>query len=540
MTPSSNDGAALAEAAPDPDALASKLRGLFTKQNASTEQLADQLTNAVIRRFSASEDVSTSIQVRTLANGFLHTLVPEDSIDLAEYLRFLADQVLAHSSHNGSPLCLSHMTPPTPHFMPQLAKLVAATNQNLVRLDASKALTPFERETLGLLHRLVYGRGDEFYREHVQEPNSALGMIVSGGTLANVAALWCARASCLPETGDFGGAEQDGLANALRHHACTGALILGSASMHYSFIKAAGMLGLGRKSLVQLPVDRADRLELAALRQAVRRCRDDGKRIVAIVGVAGSTNAGAVDPLRDIAEIAQEAGCSFHVDAAWGCPVLFSARHRHKLDGIELADSVTIDGHKQLYLPLGTGVVLFSNPSTSRAIQQEAHYILRPSSHDQGKRTIEGSRPASALFLHAALHMIGRSGFEFLIDEGIRQARYAAAAVRARPELELLIDPELNILLYRCIPPQHRAALEEGRLTTEAQQAINRFNEKIHRVQRGAGHILVSRTSFARGTAAVPMVALRAVFANPLTTDRHIDTMLEDQLRIALSVQLER
>jgi glutamate decarboxylase len=256
-----------------------------------------------------------------------------------------------------------------------------------------------------------------------------------------------------------------------------------------------------------------------------------------MVAVAGTTDAGAIDPLSDVADVAEEIGAHFHVDAAWGGPLLFSPTLRHRLKGIERASSVTIDGHKQLYAPVGTGVLLFREPSLAHVIRQEAPYILRLNSRDLGKHHIEGSRPATALYLHASLHILGCSGFTALVEEGIRQARYAAASIARREEFELLLPPETNIVLYRFVPSVARR--RNRRFTDKQQHLINHANTAIHRLQRNQGQSLVSRTVFSATPRdrVTPLVALRAVFTNPLTTNEDIELTLDEQSELGLHLE---
>src|SRR5262249_34528450 len=156
-----------------------------------------------------------------------------------------------------------------------------------------------------------------------ENSDSTLGVVTSGGTVANITALWAARNASLGPQGDFGGVEREGLLAALRHHGYADAVVVGPESMHYSFTKAAGLLGIGERGLIRVRTDSRGRMDLAALRQTVAACQARGAHILAIVGVAGSTDAGALDPLREIADIAEEADAHFHVDAAWGGPLLF-------------------------------------------------------------------------------------------------------------------------------------------------------------------------------------------------------------------------
>ncbi|HEY9649117.1 MAG TPA: aminotransferase class V-fold PLP-dependent enzyme, partial [Coleofasciculaceae cyanobacterium] len=362
-----------------------------------------------------------------------------------------------------------------------------------------------------------------------------LGMLTTGGTLANITAMWCARNSSLGPKDDFTGVEHTGLPAALDFYGYKEAVIIGSTLMHYSFEKTVGLLGIGDRNLIRIPTDSNHRIDLQALRQAVAECRTRNQHIIAIVGIAGTTNSGSVDPLSEMAEIAQEANTHFHVDAAWGGPVLFSEQHQHKLAGIELADSVTIDGHKQLYLPMGIGMLLLRNPHLAKEIEKSAPYTVRQDSIDLGKRSLEGSRPGTAIFLHSALNTIGQKGYEFLIDEGIRKAHYMANLIRVLPEFELLIEPEINIVLYRYIPEYLREKAVSRQLSESDNELINQFNKHLQEAQHQAGRTFVSRTTIEHSSykSKTSFIALRAVIANPLTTESDINAVLNDQKKIA-------
>ncbi len=403
----------------------------------------------------------------------------------------------------------------------------------------SKALTLLERQTMAVVHRLVYGLPQHFYDRHVQKPASTLGIMASGGTAANITALWITRNACLGPTEGFRGVEEEGLEAALAHYGYQGAVLIGSSLTHYSIEKAAGILGLGAKGLVKVPVDRKNCIDVRALGDAVGECVSRRQCVIAIVGNAGTTECGSIDPLTEIADVAEKGKIHFHVDAAWGAPLLFSRRYRHKLAGIRRANSVTVDGHKQLYLPIGSSMLLLRDPQAARTIEKQAGYMLQKRSGDLGKRALDGSRPGTALFLHAALHVIGAEGYEFLVDENIRKAQIMARSIRNRPEFELLAEPETNIVLYRYIPPRWRTPLALGKLTRSDNRQINEHNERVHKAQYEAGRTFVSRTRLNRtylGRSS-PTVALRAVIGNPLTSERDINAVLEDQLKIARKVR---
>src|SRR5262249_20239674 len=273
-----------------------------------------------------------------------------------------------HSNHVSSPRFIGHMTSSLPFFVRPFSKLMVALNQNMVKSETAKAFTPFERQALARLHRLIFNFPPEFYEQHIQHRESTLGMIVSGGTQANLAALWCARNFILGQRDDFPGVESEGMAAALKFYGYRSAVVIGSSLMHYSLRKAGDLLGIGERNIIRIDAENNHRVKLQDLRRAISECRAKRQLILALIGIAGTTDSGAIDPLAEMAKIAHQEGIHFHIDAAWGGPLLFSARHRHKLNGIELADSVTIDGHKQMYLPIGIGMVILRSPNLAKAI----------------------------------------------------------------------------------------------------------------------------------------------------------------------------
>ena len=512
-----------------------------SSQVTSLEEQINEITDKFSQDLLSIIDANTNIDLDSLLGKFCDSKIPVESANFESYLQYLGKNVIAHSIHTSSPRFIGHMTSALPCFVRPLAKLMTAMNQNAVKIETAKALSFCEREALAMLHRLIYNFSDNFYAQHIQNNLSTLGILVSGGTVANITALWCARNASLGPKDGFLGVEKEGLAAALDFYGYKEAVIIGSELMHFSFDKAADLMGIGTHRLIRIPADCNNRVDIQALRQAVVECRAQNLLIIAIVGVAGTTDSGSVDSLFNIAEIAQEANVHFHVDAAWGGPLIFSEQHRHKLAGIERADSVTIDGHKQLYLPMGIGMVFLRDPHKASSIEKQASYTMRKGSFDLGKRALEGSRPGMALFLHAGLNLIGLKGYEFLIDEGIRKTQYMADRICTIPEFELLAEPDTNLLLYRYIPEPLRELVAKKQLTEIDNQLINQFNEHLQKIQRQIGRTFISRTtktttSFGKK---IPLTFLRAVIANPLTTEEDIDAVLNDQIQIALQLKCQ-
>ena len=483
----------------------------------STLSRIDQNISRNLAGFLQEHIVAVERDLSDVEKDFSDYSIPEKPVFVSEQAQFLLDKLVANSVHTASPAFIGHMTSALPYFMLPLSKIMIALNQNLVKTETSKAFTPMERQVLGMIHRLVYQEDGAFYRKWMHDPRYALGAMCSGGTVANLTALWVARNRAFPAEGSFRGLHQEGLFRALKYYGYEGAAIVVSRRGHYSLRKAADVLGLGRESLIPVDTDDENRINTDALRDkclelqrqkikvmaicgvsrrghySLRKAADvlglgreslipvdtdDENRIntdalrdkclelqrqkikvMAICGVAGTTETGNVDPLDAMADIAREFGAHFHVDAAWGGPTLFSRTYKHLLRGIEKADSVTFDAHKQLYVPMGVGLVVFRDPSLASAVEHHAQYIIRKGSRDLGSTTLEGSRPGMSMLIHSGLKILAREGYEILIDQGIDKAKTFAEMIEAEPDFELVTRPELNILTYRYCPENVQEAL---------------------------------------------------------------------------------
>jgi glutamate decarboxylase len=516
---------------------------IFTVPEApdSTLGAVDQAITDDVAGFLQTHIVAIERNLEEIEANFSSFTIPEEPTYVSEYTEFVKDNLVAQSVHTSAPGFVGHMTSALPYFMLPLARLMTALNQNLVKVETSKAFTPMERQVLAMVHHLVYRCADDFYPPWIHDSQHALGAFCSGGTIANVTALWVARNRLFSPDGTFRGIAQEGLASALKHRGADGIAVLVSERGHYSFGKAADLLGLGRDNLIKVQTDEHNRIDLKLLREECRRLQDRNILPLAIVGIAGTTETGNVDPLEALADFALELGCHFHVDAAWGGPTLFSDRYRSRLAGIELADSVTIDAHKQLYVPMGAGMVVFKDPTALSAIEHHANYILRHGSKDLGSHTLEGSRPGMSMLVHAGFSIIGRKGYELLIDMGIERAKTFADMILRHPDFELTSEPELNILTYRYAPLAVQQTLEKA--TAHQRTSINALLDQVcmllQKYQREAGKTFVSRTRLLVARYGEDLTVLRVVLANPLTTNEILEGILREQCEIVQRPEIQ-
>ncbi|MBS9809000.1 putative pyridoxal-dependent aspartate 1-decarboxylase [Vibrio alginolyticus] len=502
----------------------------------STLTKIDESLSRNLNQFLREHIVAEEKPLREIEKDFSSAQIPEQPEFVSDHTEHLLDTLVSHSVHTSSPSFIGHMTSALPYFLMPLSKIMIALNQNLVKIETSKAFTPLERQVLGMLHRLIYGQNDTFYNQRMHSANHSLGAFCSGGTIANITALWVARNKALRANGSFKGVEKEGLFKAMKHYGYDGLAVLVSERGHYSLKKAADVLGLGQEGLVAVKTDANNRIIVNDLKAKIVELEKQNIKPIAVIGVAGTTETGNIDPLPEIAEVCQAHGCHFHVDAAWGGATLMSNHHRHLLKGVEMADSVTIDAHKQLYIPMGAGMVLFKDPDAMKSIEHHAQYILRKGSKDLGSHTLEGSRSGMAMLVYAAMHIISRPGYELLIDQSIEKARYFADLIKQQDDFELVSEPELCLLTYRYLPPFIREALAqaEGSQKEQLNELINELTQFIQKRQRETGKSFVSRTRLNPDQwQRMNTIVFRVVLANPLTTKEILSSVLDEQREIA-------
>ena len=486
--------------------------------------------------FLGEHIAATEQALSEIEKDFADPKIPEEPAFVSDHMQHLLDKLVSQSVHTSSPNFIGHMTSALPYFILPLSKLMVGLNQNLVKIETSKAFTPMERQVLGMMHRLVYQDDEPFYQQWMHSANHSLGAFCSGGTVANLTALWVARNNMLKPNGNFKGVAREGLFNALKHYQYDGLAILVSARGHYSLKKSADILGIGQDSVIAIPTDENNKIDCKLLEAKCQQLASQNIRVLSIVGVAGTTETGNIDPLDKMADIAQRYQAHFHVDAAWGGATLLSNKYRPLLKGIELADSVTIDAHKQMYVPMGAGLVVFKNPASVAAIEHHAEYILRKGSKDLGSHTLEGSRPGMAMLVYSALHVISRPGYELLINNSIEKANYFAELITQHADFELVTKPELCLLTYRYNPAcvQKVLANADDLKQEEMNLLLDKLTKFIQKRQRENGKSFVSRTRIeVQKYQGRKTLVFRVVLANPLTSKTILQDVLAEQVLLA-------
>lgn len=285
----------------------------------------------------------------------------------------------------------------------------------------------------------------DWFKELMGFPEEASGTLTSGGSMANMVALNVARNALAGV--DVRAEGILGMPQPLRFYA--------SDQVHSCHQKALETMGHGAKSLVEVASDDRNRISIPALEKAIAQDRANGFKPACVIGTAGTTNTGALDDLVAIAEICRREGMWFHVDGCIGAFLRFSARSRHLVDGIELADSIAMDPHKWLHTPFEAGCVLVRDAQRHfDTFEMHGDYLqMQERGLIAGKfladYSFELSRGFKALKIWMSLKENGVEKLGRLIDQNIDQAQYLQQLIAASPQLELVAPVELNIVCFR-------------------------------------------------------------------------------------------
>ncbi|WP_155073005.1 pyridoxal phosphate-dependent decarboxylase family protein [Streptomyces taklimakanensis] len=347
---------------------------------------------------------------------------------------YLRDAVYFHH-----PRYLAHLNCPV--VLPALLgeAVLSAVNSSLDTWDQSAGGTLMER-------RLV-----DWTAARIGLGRAADGVFTSGGTQSNVQALLLAREEAfrLLRKNSAAPPPVSAMLPKLR--------VLTSEAAHFSVLKGAKLLGLEPDAVVPVPCDASRRMRVDALAHEVRRCREEGLTVMAVSATAGTTDFGSIDPLPEIAALCEEAGVWFHVDAAYGCGLLASPTRRHLLDGIERADSVTVDYHKSFFQPVSSSAVVVRDGTTLRHATYHADY-LNPARNveeripNQVDKSIQTTRRFDALKLWLTLRVMGADAVGELFDRVVDLAADAWRLLDADPRFTVVTEPTLSTLVFRYVP----------------------------------------------------------------------------------------
>ncbi len=426
--------------------------------------------------------------------------LPQRGAGLDEVLRDLVESIVPYGLRVGHPGFSGWMAvaPTTAGTAAALAGTVAGAQRWWIQ--------PFNYlETVAL----------RWLRELLDLPNDLQGTFTSGGSVANLVGLGAARQKAFEQLGVDPAA--DGLPVDTRWR------LYASDQVHHVVIRAAGVLGLGRRSVVQVKTGKDQRVDLFELRRVLERDQAEGAVPVALIASAGTVNSGAVDPIEEMAELADEFKTWLHIDGAYGLFGKLDPRVAPLYRGFENADSLVVDPHKWLAAPIGCGAVFVRD----RALLGRS-FTTEPAAYLEGAAwggdvespfdhfgelyhdfNVEQSAPSRGVQVWAVLKEIGAEGMRQRVVRHNDYARHLADRVEADPNLELLAQPTLSICCFR----YRSANLDENRLDD--------FNAEIARRLRAEGSYVPSTTRIEG------KLAIRPAYINPRTTLKEVDGLAD-------------
>jgi aromatic-L-amino-acid decarboxylase len=463
-------------------------------------ELLERLPELPISRRRSVDEVREAI-VRPL---------PAEPLPRSQLVAYLRTLAFEHSTYTGHPGFMAYIT--GSGTIPGAAAdlLMSALNQNLGGWRLSPAATEIE---------LALTR---WFGQKLGLPETAAGMITSGGAMANFMGLKAAR---------------DARAGrAVRRQGLTAGprlTLYASAEVHDVNTRAADMLGLGSDAVRTVPVDEGRRMQVDALRKAVESDLDAGARPVAVVATAGTVATGAIDPLGCIADVCAEHGLWLHVDGAYGGVAALTDELRPLFSGIERADSVALDPHKWLYTPHSGGAVVVRD----FAALSEAFALLDPSYiHEDKELTGHGidffsygpqfSRGFHALKVWVSLLAHGWRAYERRIVHDCELAAYLYGRAEAHPELEPLGQQSLSIACFRYVPPAWKGAVDR-------EERLNRLNERLMAELQWSGRVFPSNALLDG------RFAIRACVVNYRTEAEDIDALVDAAVRLGRRLATE-
>ncbi|MEU1483692.1 aspartate aminotransferase family protein [Streptomyces sp. NPDC005752] len=375
--------------------------------------------------------------------------------DTAAVLDELGEVYLRDAVYFHHPRYLAHLNCPV--VIPAVVgeAVLSAVNSSLDTWDQSVGGTLIER-------RLI-----DWTAARIGLGPAADGVFTSGGTQSNLQALLLAREETKLSPGEF-----------------TRLRILTSECSHFSVQKSAKLLGLGPDSVVSVPVDREKRMQTVALAAALERCAAEGTVPMAVVATAGTTDFGSIDPLPEIAALCERYATWMHVDAAYGCGLLASRTRRGLLDGIEHADSVTVDYHKSFFQPVSSSAVLVRDRSTLRHATYHAEYLnpartVEERIPNQVDKSLQTTRRFDALKLWMTLRTMGADGIGELFDEVCDLAAEGWRLLASDPRYDVVVEPRLSTLVFRYVPAHAGTPADIDRANLYARKALFASGEAV-------------------------------------------------------------
>jgi L-2,4-diaminobutyrate decarboxylase len=363
-------------------------------------------------------------------------IASKDGDDPLTVLEEVKKKIVKNSIHVSHPTSIGHLH--CPPLIPAVAAelIIGVLNQSMDSWDQSSSATYLEEQLI------------QWVSEKLGLSNTADGTFTSGGTQSNYMGLLLARDHFCDKKWSWN-VKMKGLppeAGKMR--------ILCSEDAHFTVKKSAFQLGIGEQAVVTIETDHNKKMNANVLNEEINRLKSEGLFPMCVVATAGTTDFGSIDPIQDIAVITERNGLWLHVDAAYGGALMLSKKHSNKLAGIEQADSITIDFHKQFYQPISCGAFFVKNKENFRYVEHHAEYLNPENDEEDGlvhlvSKSVQTTRRFDALKLFMSLRIVGEKNFASMIDYTLHLAEQTVKVMNQKDTFEVCnMHPEINAVVF--------------------------------------------------------------------------------------------
>lgn len=397
-------------------------------------------------------------------------------------IKLLKEIVIHHSMNLQNPMYMGHQVPPTLPLASMLDLITSSINQSMAVTRMSPVLSIIEEELIS------------FLTTKIGYDNKSGGTLTSGGSVSNLIGMYGARKRYFPDK------------------VPDNAVILCSDQSHYSVAKSAGILGFSKDNVIKIESDNTYRINVDKTIETIKNLKEEGLIPFIISANAGSTSTGSFDDIKELHKLTQKNNMWLHIDGAHGGSLIFSDKLKHLINGIDLADSISWDAHKMMYIPSSLGICIFKNKNELKECfkDSKAPYLYngKETSRDLSKQSIQCTRRGDALKLWGTILTYGTDFFADRLEHVADVAQYFYHKLLKHPYIEPLNNPQFNIFCFRYNP---------GNLS---ESELNEINALIRDEANNTGELMMTLTCIKQ------KVSLRVTVINPATNYEHIDRLI--------------
>lgn len=418
------------------------MKSLFITEHdddkAEYKKIMAQTVDAICRAFNSSAAYSGPEPDTLKQKIHLDSILPENGVGWDTVLSLTEEKILPNMLRTPSSDYMPHLHGPAVLESLAAEAVISAYNQSMDSWDQSPAATEIEIEVVRCLCGLYdFGR-------------NADGVFTSGGTQSNQTAILLARDWYCRETLQFDVRKYGLPENFKKLRMYT------SEISHFSIEQAAYMFGLGYEAVVKIPVDEKKRMDVQALRARIEQDVSAGNLPFLVVGTAGTTDFGSIDPLEEISKLCAQYGMWFHADAAYGSGVILSAPYKARVSALRLCDSITVDFHKMFLLPISCSAVLVKNSRDFDALTIHADYLNRVEDEEDGytnlvDKSLQTTRRFDALKVWMSFLCRGKNGWSEIITKNMENATYLYRLLSKNSCFYVVTEPEITSVVFRFV-----------------------------------------------------------------------------------------